>query len=147
MKIGFANDHRGYELKENLKSKILELGYEVKDFGTNSTESVDYPDFAFELGKAIVEKKVDFGVAICGSGIGISIACNKVKGIRCAKVNNVEEARITRIDNNSNIIAFGEKTPLDMAYEMIKEFITTEFSNEEKHHRRVNKKIKYEENN
>ena len=147
MKIGFANDHRGYELKENLKSKILELGYEVKDFGTNSTESVDYPDFAFELGKAIVEKNVDFGVAICGSGIGISIACNKVKGIRCAKVNNVEEARITRIDNNSNIIAFGEKTPLDMAYEMIKEFITTEFSNEEKHHRRVNKIIKYEENN
>ena len=147
MKIGFANDHRGYELKENLKSKILELGYEVKDFGTNSTESVDYPDFAFELGKAIVEKKVDFGVAICGSGIGISIACNKVKGIRCAKVNNVEEARITRIDNNSNIIAFGEKTPLDLAYEMIKEFITTEFSNEEKHHRRVNKITKYEENN
>lgn len=147
MKIGFANDHRGYELKENLKSKILELGYEVKDFGTNSTESVDYPDFAFELGKAIVEKDVDFGVAICGSGIGISIACNKVKGIRCAKVNNVEEARITRIDNNSNIIAFGEKTPLDLAYEMIKEFITTEFSNEEKHHRRVNKIIKYEENN
>lgn len=147
MKIGFANDHRGYELKENLKSKILELGYEVKDFGTNSTESVDYPDFAFELGKAIVEKKVDFGVAICGSGIGISIACNKVKGIRCAKVNNVEDARITRIDNNSNIIAFGEKTPLDLAYEMIKEFITTEFSNEEKHHRRVNKITKYEENN
>lgn len=147
MKIGFANDHRGYELKKNLKSKILELGYEVKDFGTNSTESVDYPDFAFELGKAIVEKNVDFGVAICGSGIGISIACNKVKGIRCAKVNNVEEARITRIDNNSNIIAFGEKTPLDLAYEMIKEFITTEFSNEEKHHRRVNKIIKYEENN
>ena len=147
MKIGFANDHRGYELKENLKSKILELGYEVKDFGTNSTESVDYPDFAFELGKAIVEKNVDFGVAICGSGIGISIACNKVKGIRCAKVNNVEEARITRIDNNSNIIAFGEKTPLETAYEMIKEFITTEFSNEEKHHRRVNKITKYEENN
>ena len=147
MKIGFANDHRGYELKDNLKSKILELGYEVKDFGTNSTESVDYPDFAFELGKAIVEKNVDFGVAICGSGIGISIACNKVKGIRCAKVNNVEEARITRIDNNSNINAFGEKTPLDLAYEMIKEFITTEFSNEEKHHRRVNKIIKYEENN
>lgn len=147
MKIGFANDHRGYELKENLKSKILELGYEVKDFGTNSTEAVDYPDFAFKLGKAIVEKEVDLGVAICGSGIGISIACNKVKGIRCAKVNNVEEARITRIDNNSNIIAFGEKTPLDMAYEMIEEFITTEFSSEEKHHRRVNKITKYEENN
>ena len=147
MKIGFANDHRGYELKEKLKNKIIELGYEVKDFGTNSTESVDYPDFAFELGKAIVEKDVDYGVAICGSGIGISIACNKVKGIRCAKINTIEEAKITRIDNNSNIIAFGEKTPLDIAYEMIKEFVTTEFSAEEKHHRRVEKILKYEEKN
>ena len=147
MKIGFANDHRGYELKEKLKNKMSELGYEIKDFGTNSTYSVDYPDFAFKLGKAVVEKDVNFGVAICGSGIGISIACNKVKGIRCAKINTVEEAKITRIDNNSNIIAFGENTPLDTAYEMIKEFVTTEFSTEEKHHRRVEKILEYEENN
>ena len=147
MKIGFANDHRGYELKENLKSKILELGYEVKDFGTNSTESVDYPDFAFELGKAIVEKNVDFGVAICGSGIGISIACNKVKGIRCAKVSNKEEAAITRIDNNSNIVAFSEKITEDEALEIVKTFIETESSTEEKHIRRVNKIIEYEGKN
>ena len=146
MKIGFASDHRGYKLKQELIEHLKEE-YDVVDFGTDSEESTDYPDYAFLLGENVSNKKVDFGVAICGSGIGISIACNKVKGIRCAKVNNVEEARITRIDNNSNIIAFGEKTPLDLAYEMIKEFITTEFSNEEKHHRRVNKIIKYEENN
>lgn len=147
MKIGFANDHRGYELKEKLKFKLIELGYEVKDFGTNSAESVDYPDYAFKLGKEVVEKNVDFGVAICGSGIGISIACNKVKGVRCAKINTIEEAKITRIDNNSNIIALGENTSVDTAFEMIKEFVTTEFSLEEKHHRRVDKILKYEENN
>ena len=90
---------------------------------------------------------MDFGVAICGSGIGISIACNKVKGIRCAKVNNSEEAKITRIDNNSNVVAFGEKISLENALEIVETFINTDFSTEEKHHRRVNKIIDYEENN
>ena len=147
MKIGFANDHRGYKLKQKLKQKLESLNYEVEDYGTYSTESVDYPDYAFKLGKAVVKKKIDFGVAICGSGIGISIACNKVKGIRCAKVSSKEEAKITRIDNDSNIIAFGEKTPINTALKMILLFINTEFSSEEKHHRRVNKIIEYEENN
>lgn len=147
MRIGFATDHRGYELKLKLIEKLTALGYEIKDYGTYSTESVDYPEFAFKLGKAIVEKHVDFGVAICGSGIGISIACNKVKGIRCAKVNNSEEAKITRIDNNSNVVAFGEKISLENALEIVETFINTDFSIEEKHHRRVNKIIDYEENN
>lgn len=147
MRIGFATDHRGYELKLKLIEKLTVLGYEIKDYGTYSTESVDYPEFAFKLGKAIVEKYVDFGVAICGSGIGISIACNKVKGIRCAKVNNSEEAKITRIDNNSNVVAFGEKISLENALEIVETFINTDFSTEEKHHRRVNKIIDYEENN
>lgn len=147
MKIGFATDHRGYQLKTKLKEKLTTLGYEIKDYGTYSTESVDYPDFAFNLGKAVVEKDVDFGVAICGSGIGISIACNKVKGIRCAKVCDSKEAQITRIDNNSNIVAFGENVPLETALDIIEKFVNTEFSKEEKHHRRVNKIINYEENN
>lgn len=146
MRIGFATDHRGYELKLKIIEKMTSLGYEIKDYGTYSTESVDYPDFAFKLGKAIVEKDVDFGVAICGSGIGISIACNKVKGIRCAKVSNSEEAKITRIDNNSNIVAFGENISIENALDIIQTFINTEFSQEEKHHRRVNKIINYEAN-
>ena len=79
MKIGIANDHRGYELKTKLKEKLQDQNYEVVDYGTYSTESVDYPDFAFRLGRAVVDKEVNYGVAICGSGIGISIACNKVK--------------------------------------------------------------------
>jgi ribose 5-phosphate isomerase B len=106
---------------------------------------VDYPDYAFELSTNVVEKNVDFGVAICGSGIGISIACNKVKGIRCAKVSNRDEARYTREDNDANIIAFGEKIDKEEALECVKIFIKTPFSNLEKHVRRINKIKKYEE--
>lgn len=146
MRIGIASDHRGYKLKEYLKN-ILVNTHEVIDYGTNSEESTDYPDYAFALGEAVVKKEVDYGVAICGSGIGISIACNKVKGIRCAKVSNKEEAAITRIDNNSNIVAFSEKLTEQEALEVVTTFITTEASSEEKHQRRVNKIIAYEENN
>lgn len=147
MKIGLASDHRGYKLKEYLKQILPTINYEVVDFGTNSEESTDYPDYAFALGEAVVSKQVDFGVAICGSGIGISIACNKVKGIRCAKVSNKDEAQVTRIDNNSNIVAFSEKISETDALDIVKTFITTETSLEEKHMRRVNKIIAYEENN
>lgn len=147
MKIGLASDHRGYKLKEYLKQVLPTQNYEIYDYGTNSEESTDYPDYAFALGEAVVSKQVDFGVAICGSGIGISIACNKVKGIRCAKVSNKEEAQVTRIDNNSNIVAFSEKVSETDALEIVKTFITTNASLEEKHMRRVNKIIAYEENN
>lgn len=147
MKIGFANDHRGYELKEKLKEKLKDLNYEVKDYGSYSTESVDYPDFAFKLANAVVDKEVDYGVAICGSGIGISIACNKVKGIRCARVTTVEDVIATRNDNDSNIVAFSGDLREDLALEIVKKFITTPHSEEEKHHRRIKKILNYEENN
>lgn len=142
MKLGIASDHRGYKLKEQIKN---ELDIEIIDYGTYSSESCDYPDFAFKLGEAVVNKEVDYGIAICGSGIGISIACNKVKGVRCAKVSDSEEAHVTRLDNNSNIVAFSERVPLDEAIDIINTFINTEYSSEEKHHRRVDKIIKYEE--
>ena len=145
MRIGIANDHRGYELKTYLKEELTKEGYEVVDYGAYSTESADYPDFAFELSKNVVEKNVDYGVAICGSGIGISIACNKVKGIRCAKVSNSEEARYTREDNNSNIVAFGEKTKKEDALDIVKTFINTPFTELEKHKRRIQKITDYEE--
>lgn len=147
MRIGFASDHRGYKLKNELIDYLEEEGYEIEDCGTFSEESTDYPDYAFKLGKLVSEKKVDFGVAICGSGIGISIACNKVKGIRCAKVNNVEDVIATRTDNDSNIVAFGEKMPLETAKEVITTFFNTPASTEEKHQRRINKIKEYEENN
>ena len=145
MKIGFASDHRGFLLKEYLKNELEKKNYEIIDYGTHSEESTDYPDYAFKLGENLVKGEVDFGVAICGSGIGISIACNKVKGIRCAKVENKEEARVTRIDNNSNIVAMSEKVNPEEALEIVETFIKTDFSDLEKHHRRVNKIIEYEE--
>lgn len=145
MKIGFASDHRGYHLKTFLIKEFKNKGYEIIDCGTNSEESTDYPDYAFKLGKIVASKEADFGVAICGSGIGISIACNKVKGIRCAKVATAEEAKITRNDNDSNIVAFGEKTKEEEAIKIIDAFINTDFSTEEKHKRRVDKIKQYEE--
>lgn len=145
MKIGFASDHRGYKLKKELINELKKENYEIIDYGTDSEESTDYPDYAFKLGENVVNKNVDFGVAICGSGIGISIACNKVKGIRCAKVSNKEEAEVTRIDNDSNIVAFGEKTSFDEALAIVKTFINTESSDLEKHKRRINKIKEYEE--
>lgn len=144
MIIGFASDHRGYKLKEDLK-KALKEKYELKDYGTDSDISTDYPDYAFKLGEAVRDKKVDYGVAICGSGIGISIACNKVRGVRCAKVDNESDAEVTRIDNDSNIIAFSERIPLETALKMVEKFINTPCSTEEKHVRRRNKIKEYEE--
>ena len=142
MKIGIASDHRGYRLKEFIKEN---LNYEIIDYGTDSEESVDYPDFAYKLSKAVVNNEVDFGVAICGTGIGISIALNKMKGIYCAKVSNPEEAVHTRNDNNTNVIAFGEKMDLNTAILSIEQFINTSYSYLEKHDRR-NKKVRQIEN-
>ena len=144
LKIGIASDHRGYILKKQLIDRLMEE-YDITDCGTTSTESVDYPDDAFKLGNLVADKDVDFGIAICGTGIGISIACNKVKGIRCAKVDTLEEAIATRVDNDSNIIAFGENMPLEKALELIKTFIKTNASNEEKHVRRRQKISEYED--
>lgn len=144
MKIGFASDHRGFKLKQDLIG-IFKDKYEVVDYGTNSTDSADYPDYAFKLGENVVNHNVDFGVAICGSGIGISIACNKVKGIRCAKVSSIDDVIATRKDNDANIVAFGEKTTFEDAINYVEVFINTETSYEEKHVRRRNKIKEYED--
>ena len=144
IKIGIASDHRGYILKEQIIDRLMNQ-YDITDCGTTSEESVDYPDYAFKLGNLVADKDVDFGIAICGTGIGISVACNKVKGVRCAKVDTKEEAIATRVDNDSNIIAFGEKMPLEKAVELITIFIETKASEEEKHVRRRQKIKEYEE--
>ena len=139
MVLGFASDHRGFKLKNELIKHFSDNGYSTIDYGTNSEESCDYPDFAFKLGNGVLLNEVDFGVAICGSGIGISIALNKMKGIYCAKVDNPDEAMHTRLDNNTNVIAFGEKMDINNAILSVETFINTEFSYLEKHQRRINK--------
>ena len=127
MRLGITNDHRGYKLKVELLEK-LKKDYEVIDYGAKGTENVDYPDYAFKLGEALANKEIDFGIAICGSGIGISIACNKVKGVRAARVVSLEDVIETRGDNDANIICLNENMSVDTAYNLIITFITTPFS-------------------
>ena len=145
MKIGIANDHRGYKLKTKLVPYLEKKGYEVEDFGALSTESVDYSDYGILLGEKVRDKEIDFGIVICGSGIGISIACNKVKGIRCAKVNNSKEAKLSRIDNNANVIALSEKLFLFEAKDIVDAFLNTKYEEIERYQRRIDKITEYEE--
>ena len=145
MKIGIASDHRGYKLKEQIKKELTKNNYEVIDYGTYNEDSCDYPDFAYKLGNGILLNEVHFGIAICGSGIGMSIALNKMRGIYCAKISNPDEAMHTRIDNNTNCIAIGESMPINVAILSIETFITTEYSFLEKHNRRINKLKQVEE--
>ena len=140
MILGFASDHRGFKLKNELIKYFSDNGYTIIDYGTNSEESCDYPDYAYKLGEAFLNKEVDFGVAICGTGIGISIALNKIKGIKCAKVDNEWEAFATRNDNDTRVISFGERMEFNNAILCIEKFINTPYSNLEKHDRR-NKKV------
>ena len=147
IRLGFASDHRGYLLKEKLIDYFKKQNgiVDITDCGTNSNESVDYPDFAYKLGKLIESNEIDFGIAICGSGIGISIALNKMKGVYCAKVNNALEARYTRLDNNTNTVAFSGDTSFEDAKIIVDTFINTEFSNLERHKKRIEKIKKIEE--
>lgn len=109
MKIAVACDHGGLQLKNALIKEMESQGYEVVDFGTYSEESCDYPDYAAKAAKAVANKECDRGVVVCGTGIGVSMTCNKVKGIRCALVHDVFSAEATRAHNDSNMIAMGQR--------------------------------------
>lgn len=139
MKIGIANDHQGFVMKQELMEYLKENHYEVVDFGTNSTERVDYPDYAHALCDALNKQEIQYGIAICYTGIGMSIACNKVKGIRASKVSNVEEAKLTREHNDANILVLSAMTEIEEAKKMVQIFLNTDFSNEERHIRRIGK--------
>lgn len=144
MKIGIANDHQGYKLKNKLISYLKKQKIEVIDYGTNSEESADYPDYAFKIGEEIINKNISQGILICGSGIGMSIACNKVKGIRCAKVDNKNEAYMTRKDNDANVIAISGKLTFFKAKRIINTFLKTKYANIDRYNRRLNKIKEYE---
>ena len=146
MKVGISSDHRGVYLKTELVEYLEHSGYEVINYGTDTMESVDFPKYAFKLGDAIMKKKVDVGIAICGTGIGMSIALNKVKGVYCAKISNISEAVLCRSHNNANVIAISADTDEEQAKSMVDKFLTTPFSNVDKYVRR-NQMIKDRENN
>lgn len=136
MKIGIANDHHGIEINKELTKYLTSLGYDVYNYGPDTTESVDYPIYAFKLAEAVAHKELDYGIVVCNTGIGVSIACNKVKGVRCAKVNDEWEAKMTRLDNDANVLAMGSKLSFEQMKKIMNVFFTTECSMEERHARR-----------
>ena len=146
MKIGLANDHRAYKAKEQLKSLLDD--YDIVDYGCYSDERVDYPKYAFILGNAVVNKEVDLGIVMCGTGIGVSIACNKVKGVRCAKIDNKDEAKSAKEHNNANVIAFSAQshTPEEIK-EMVDIFINSTLLADPSYKIRIEQVEKYEETN
>ena len=136
--IVFASDHAGYELKEKLIQYFKNQHIEVRDLGAYSLDSVDYPDYGIKLGKEVVKNPYEVGIAICGTGIGISIAANKVKGVRAALVYDENTARLAKKHNNANIIAFGGRTTtFEEAVKMIEAFRNERF--EERHQKRIDK--------
>lgn len=140
MKISIGSDHGGYLLKEELKEYLDSKNIEVVDFGTSSLDSCDYPDYALPVCLSVKDNNSDLGILICTTGIGMSIAANKVEGIRAALVSNVEAAHLTREHNNANVLCLSAKfTSSLLAKQIIDEFIATEFSNEARHVRRINK--------
>jgi len=109
MKIAIGADHAGFEVKEQIKKQLAEMNLEVEDFGTNSAESVDYPDFGAAVGKAVASGAADEGIVVCGSGIGIAIAANKIHGVRAAQAWSEETARLARRHNDANILSIGAR--------------------------------------
>ncbi|TDE15382.1 RpiB/LacA/LacB family sugar-phosphate isomerase [Dyadobacter psychrotolerans] len=146
MKIGIAADHGGYELKENLKTFLSSIGYQVQDFGAFQMDSKDdYPDFVIPLGKAIVAGEVDRGIAVCGSGVGASVAANKLTGVRAALINDHFSAHQGVEDDNLNMLCLGGRVTGTMAaQELAIAFLKAEFTAEERHLRRLAKVAKLE---
>lgn len=144
MKIGIASDHRGYNKKQKIKKYLVKKGYEVIDYGTDSNKNVDYPDFAIKIGEAYNNKEFMYGITICSNGVGMSIACNKVKGIRCAKINNQKEVVSAKREDNINMIALPASLFMFEIKDIISSFFKTSFSDKERYSRRIKKLDNYE---
>jgi len=140
MNIGISCDHGAFEYKEILKDMLQKEGHMVTDFGTYDKNSCDYPDFAAACAKSVAQKKNDFGIVICGTGIGVSISANKVHGIRCALCSEPLSAKLTREHNNANMLAMGQRIiGEEMMKEIVHVFLNTPFSKDERHQRRIDK--------
>jgi len=139
VRIAIASDHGGFELKERIKRQLDEMNVPYEDFGTHGPEPVDYPDYAERVARPVAAGAFDRGILVCGTGIGMSIAANKIPGIRAALVTDVETARLSRAHNDANIMAIGGRTtPADRAPDIVRTFLTTAFEGG-RHARRVQK--------
>lgn len=128
MRIGLGNDHGAYELKLAVKAHLKELGHEVVDFGSHTADRVDYPDYGHAVGEAVVAGRVDRGIVLCGTGIGIGIAANKVPGVRCAIVSEPYSARLSRQHNDANMLSMGGRVVApEYALMIVDEFLTASF--------------------
>lgn len=144
LKIGLGSDHGGYELKEKIKSHLTEKGIEVVDYGTDSTDSVDYPDYGRKTAEGVVSGECERAIVCCGTGIGISIAANKVEGIRCALCSETYSARMAMEHNNSNMLSLGARvTGIDLALEIVDVWLKAKFEGG-RHERRVDKIMEIE---
>lgn len=139
MKIALACDHGGLNLKNAIKKHLEENNYKVEDFGTYTTDSVDYPDYAKKAADAVASGQADCGILVCGTGIGIGMAANKVKGIRCATVGDTFSARMTKAHNNANMIALGERvTGIGLGIDIVDAYLNSEFE-AGRHQNRIDK--------
>ena len=140
MKIAIGCDHGALALKNTVKAHLEKKGYEVCDYGTYTLDSCDYPDFAEKAAKAVASGECEKGIVLCTTGIGISIAANKVKGIRCALLSDIWSAKMTREHNDTNMMAMGAAIVGEMlGLQIVDTWLGTEFSNEAKHQRRIDK--------
>lgn len=139
MRIAIGSDHAGYQLKETIKSHLAGSGVEVDDLGTTGEASVDYPDYAAAVARQVASGASDLGVLVCGTGIGMAISANKVRGIRAASVESLEAARLSRAHNDANVLTLGARiTPSDLALGIVRTFLATPFDGG-RHQRRVDK--------
>ena len=148
LKIAIGADHAGFDYKQEIAKYLIEQNYEIVDFGTDSKEATDYPDYAVLVAKAVSMGKVDFGVLVCGTGIGMSIAANKVRGVRAAVVSNKFTAESSKTHNHANVITFGSRVnTIEEVLEFLRIYMATKCSEEERHVSRVEKIGKYENEN
>lgn len=146
MKIAIGADHAGYRLKDEIVPFLLSLGHELVDLGCSCEVSVDYPDYAVPVCTEVVSGKAERGILICGTGIGMSIAANKTPGIRCALVHDMFSAKATREHNDTNVLAMGERViGPGVAQEIVRIWLETPFSNNERHQNRINKVMALED--
>ncbi len=140
MKVAFGCDHGGFLLKPEIMAHLEKKGIEVKDFGAFDDVSSDYPDFGKAVGACVRDGEADFGILVCGTGIGISMTANKIHGVRCALVHDTFSAHATREHNNANVIAMGARViGPGLALDILDIFLNTPFSNEDRHQRRIDK--------
>lgn len=126
--IALGADHAGYEYKEKIKELLKSIGYDFKDFGTNSNDATDYPDYAHKVAESVSSGESEYGILVCGTGIGMSITANKHKGIRASNVESVEAARLARAHNNANVLTIGSRIiNWETVVEIIKVFLNTKF--------------------